>query len=206
MERAESTLSSTTRMRRRGITESVESPASGMAGHIRRAGGRECGQPDDELAPLAEARRSCAVIAAAVHRRPGLRTRPRPIPSPPCERSDASLGLNEKVEDPAAASPARCRCPCPAPEDRLVPLPPRRSGRSGRPARCTWRRWSAGCQMTCSSRVGSASSTDRLRRAGITVSWWPFAPSIAGRAGLDRPLAPPSPVHRLQAEFDLAPC
>ena len=136
--------------------------------------------------------------------RPGCLTSVRPMPRPPCERSSDRVDLGEQVEDrrqhlrrdaDAVVAHAERR---PRSASRSTRQPDLR-----RPARCTWRRCSAGWTRTCASRVGSASSVHRLGRERRPSARGP-APRSSGRPSRRRWSHDRGQVHRLLAQLDLA--
>ena len=138
---AASRLSSTTRMRRFG--PGGWPLLSGVSRRQRLQAALQRREPDGERAALALPV-ALGRDRAAVHLDQAL-TSASPMPSPPVERSmlrstweNMSKMLGRDVgrdADPGVADG----------DDDLVPAPLGGRARCGRPARCTWRCWSAGC-------------------------------------------------------------
>ena len=173
---APSRLSSTTRMpprrraRRRARVARPPTSARSVRGDRQR---------DGERAALA-LRPSLAAVTVP----PCISTSPltsaSPMPSPPVRPLDAAVHLGEHVEDVRAATRRGCRCRCPARTRRPARRAARRTARSARPARCTWRCWSAGCRTPAPA--GSGRRRGRPAAPGSeTVSSCPAA-SMSGRA------------------------
>ena len=130
-------LSSTTRIRRRQWRNrsvgAVPGRLAAPAGRARAA----AGGPRTRCPARAP---RCGPDAAAVHLDQAPHQRQADA-QPALRRSGDAVDLREQLEDAAAASRPGCRCRCPCTDtDDLAVLAARRSARSCRPARCTWRR------------------------------------------------------------------
>ena len=121
-----------------------------------------------------------------------LFTSVRPMPSPPCERSPARGRPGRTGRRRGAACPAAM--PMPVSRTRSTASPPSRRGRQpdpARPARCTWRRCSAGCRPPAPAASGRRPAA-AARRGSATVRSWPLR--LDQRPGrLDRPRRRPRP-------------
>ena len=137
-------------------------------------------QADDELAAPCPARRSwprrvppCSSTRLLDQRQADAQ--------PALRRGRASGRPGRTGRRRAAASPARCRCPCRAPGPRPRRPRARPSSAIRPPGVGVLGGVVQQVASTCSSRVGSASSHERLARRASTVSAWPAG--VDQRAG-----------------------
>ena len=198
--RAASALSSTTRIRARAA--GLAAPNAGPASRPPARKARDGRQPHGELA--APARPVAGGLdRAAVQLDQPLDQR-QADPQAALGAGQRAVALREQVEDlrQRLGRDARRRCRGPGRRPRRRPARP--PAGSGRPARCTWRRWSAG------SRGPAPGVSGRPRRAGRPPvrGHRPGACSrcsTSGRTVATAHVAAPAPGRSLPAEPDLAP-